>query len=68
MGFGGASPPAVTQAPPPPTTSDADVQAAQTAQAQLLAKQKGYAASILTSGQGVTGAPPALGTKTLLGG
>jgi len=55
MGFFGSSPspPAVTPAPAPPTVNDAEVKAAKAKEAEILRKQKGRSATILTGGLGV---------------
>ncbi len=68
MGFLGSSPspPAVQAAMPVPTVDDAEVQAAKTKEAEILRKQRGRAATLLTGGLGVTEQAPTQ-QKTLLG-
>ena len=69
MGFiGGSSPPPppVYYAPPPPTENDAEIKAAKDKEAEILRKQRGRAATLLTSGLGVTEQAPTQ-KKTLLG-
>jgi hypothetical protein len=65
--FGGSkSPPPVYYAPPPPTVNDAEIKVAKTKEAEILRKQRGRAATLLTSGLGVTEQAPTQ-KKTLLG-
>lgn len=69
MGFfgGSKSPPPVYYAPPPPpTVDDAEIKAAKAKEAEILRKQRGRAATLLTSGLGVTEQAPTQ-KKTLLG-
>ena len=68
MGFfgGSESPPPVYYAPPPPTENDVEIKAAKDKEAEILRKQRGRAATLLTSGLGVTEQAPTQ-KKTLLG-
>ena len=68
MGFigGSKSPPPVYYAPPTPTENDAEIKAAKDKEAEILRKQRGRAATLLTSGLGVTEQAPTQ-KKTLLG-
>jgi hypothetical protein len=67
MSFGGAKMPAVPAAPQPaPTPTDPAVEAAADALRQTQAEASGRGSTILTSGMGVSTAPPVL-RKTLLG-
>ena len=68
MGFfgGSKSPPPVYYAPAPPTENDAEIKAAKVKEEEILRKQRGRAATLLTSGLGVTEQAPTQ-KKTLLG-
>ena len=68
MGFfgGSKSPPPVYYAPPMPTENDAEIKAAKDKEAEILRKQRGRAATLLTSGLGVTEQAPTQ-KETLLG-
>lgn len=69
MGFFGRSkspPPVYYAPPPPPTVDDAEIKAAKAKEAEILRKQRGRAATLLTSGLGVTEQAPTQ-KKTLLG-
>ncbi len=61
-----ALPPPVAAPPPVPTVAAPPVQAASQQLLDTEAQQYGRASTIMTSGQGVLGAPPTL-RKTLLG-
>jgi len=55
MGFlGGASPPAIPEAPKLPTQTDAEVRAAAAAERERLRRARGRTSTIMTGGAGVT--------------
>jgi hypothetical protein len=67
MGFLFPKPPKIVAPPAPPAgVADPAVQAAQAAELERQKKRRGFAATILTSPQGVLGAAPTT-KKTLLG-
>jgi len=68
MSFFGVSskPPAIEPVPPIPTDNTAEVEAAKKAETDRINKLKGRKSTILTGGQGVTGAAET-SKKSLLG-
>jgi hypothetical protein len=66
FGSSSPSPPPVVPAPPPPVKDDSEIVAAKAKEADILRKQRGRAATLLTGGLGVTEQAP-VQRKTLLG-